>query len=92
LHLAPPKLVAQLAKVTLLVAEQLLGGRSRGLGLPLVDGDEDIMMKIVILQHDRSDGLYWWWDWWGYNGENSNFSLNSNDGRVVTEGACGGDR
>ena len=60
--------------------------------LLLVDGDEDIMMKIVILQHDRSEDLFWVVDWWGHNGENSNFSLYSDDGRVVTEEACGGDR
>jgi hypothetical protein len=54
------------------VAEQLLGGQSRGTGwiglvggdLPLVDGDEDIMMKIVIFQHERSEDLYWVVDWW----------------------------
>ena len=82
------------------MAEPLLGGQSRGTGwiglvgggLPLVDGDEDIMMKIVILQHERSEDLYWVVDWSGYNGENSNFSLYSEDGRVVTEGAYGGDR
>jgi hypothetical protein len=53
--------------MTLLVAELLLGGRSRGTGwigllgggLPLVDGDEDIMMKIAILQHERSEDLFW---------------------------------
>ena len=40
LHLAPsPKLVMQQAKMTLLVSEQLLGGRSRGTGwIGLVDG------------------------------------------------------
>ena len=53
--------------MTLLVAELLLGGRSRGTGwigllgggLPLVDGDEDIMMKIAILQHERCEDLFW---------------------------------